>query len=309
MAALDFSQHMSEYETPGRRSFYKYMAPETALAVFTHRSFRYSSPLLFNDPFDVQSGLHFDFDVDQIHAKILDKLEQLAQLEHLPDLDWDDRWAQVVKIVWENYATFGFPRQRWLEQLSSRSNELNLAQEMRFTQQGYAEAWKRLLPTLRVFCVSEEPDNLLMWAHYAKDHKGIMVELMSLPEIDSPLSVAQRVIYRESPPPFYSEDEWLADILLQKRLDQSGLFRRYAQTKSKHWAYEKEWRVWYPSQTATSDELWVDTPIKHGEIKAVYFGCKAEQSFRRKLADLVSDVAMFQAEKLEGAYGVRYKKI
>lgn len=61
-------------KNPGKKSFYKYMAPDTAIAVFAHRTFRYSSPLLFNDPFDIQSGLHFDFDVDDIHLKILNRL-------------------------------------------------------------------------------------------------------------------------------------------------------------------------------------------------------------------------------------------
>jgi len=63
---------MNKKEIPGKRSFYKYMAPETALAVFTNKTFRYNSPLLFNDPFDIQSGLHYEFDVENIHLKILD---------------------------------------------------------------------------------------------------------------------------------------------------------------------------------------------------------------------------------------------
>lgn len=304
---------MRDNEAPGRRSFFKYMAPDTAMKVFANKSFRYSSPLMFNDPFDIQAGLHFDFDVDQIYVKILDRLESLAKLEELPNLDWSDPWAQVVKVVWENYDTHGFPRQRWLEQLSLRNSELNLGREMLATQQKYTKHWKQVLPSMRVFCVSEERDNLLMWAHYAKDHTGIVVELMSLPEIDNPLSVARKIKYQDSPPSFFTEDEWLSDILLQKRLDHSGLNRRYAGTKSIHWAYEKEWRAWYPSETATTDELWVDTPIKPGEVKAIYLGCNANQDFCEKLSSLVNlkfvGVEMFMAEKVEGAYEIRYNKI
>jgi len=304
---------MNSNETPGKRSFYKYMAPDTAIAVFTHRTFRYSSPLLFNDPFDIQSGLHFDFDVDDIHLKILNRLEELAKCDHLPDLDWTDPWAKVIKVVWENYPSYGFPRQRWLEQLAEKAGDLSLDKVIRKTREDYANAWEKLLPTLRVFCVSEERDNLLMWAHYAKDHTGVVAEVLSLPKEDNPLSVARQITYRDSPPPFYSEEEWLNDILLQKRLDHSTLFRKYAQTKSSQWSYEKEWRVWYPSDPNTQSGLWVDMPIRKSELKAVYFGCRIEEKFKHKLGNLISsafpDAEMFRAEKLEGRYGLGYKKI
>ena len=83
------------------------MAPETALAVFKHKTFRYSSPLLFNDPFDIQSGLHFEFNIKDIYLKILDRLEELAKKDRLPNLDWDDPRAH--KAVWDSYPSHGFP--------------------------------------------------------------------------------------------------------------------------------------------------------------------------------------------------------
>lgn len=61
-------------EGPGRRSFFKYAPPETAIAVLKTKTIRYSSPLRFNDPFDVQSGLHFDFDLGTFQEKVLDRI-------------------------------------------------------------------------------------------------------------------------------------------------------------------------------------------------------------------------------------------
>lgn len=63
---------------PEKRAFYKYASPETALAVLKSRTFRYSSPLLFNDPFDVQAGLHFDFDIETLHKKFLDRIQEFS---------------------------------------------------------------------------------------------------------------------------------------------------------------------------------------------------------------------------------------
>ncbi len=42
--------------------FFKYVSADTTLKVFQNISFKYSSPILFNDPFDTQTKLCFDFE-------------------------------------------------------------------------------------------------------------------------------------------------------------------------------------------------------------------------------------------------------
>lgn len=230
---------MTNQAIAGARQFYKYATPKTALSVLKSRSFRYSSPLKFNDPFDFQSGLHFDFDIDSLHRKILDRLFVLATSKAEPIVDINDPWGKLVMLVREKYTTHGFPRQRW-EEMSAPSFA-RLIGEIRITQKKYQDYWwKRLLPSIRVFCVSEDRDNLLMWSHYARDHTGVVFELHSLPEEDNPLSVAKPIKYVETPPPFFTEAEWIDDILSIKKMDHRELNRRYAYFKSSHWKYEKE---------------------------------------------------------------------
>lgn len=301
---------MSSYTPPGERSFFKYMAPDTAKSVLTHKTFRYNSPLTFNDPFDTQSGMHFDFDVANFNEKILDRLEKLAKSHIKPDVDITDPWGKVVNIVWEKYSTHGFPREMW------NKNTVGTLQPLIDTlldsQQKYVEHFEKVLPTLRVFCVSEEKDNLLMWAHYAKDHTGIVAEVCSLPKEDNPLSVAQPITYSTSPPSFFTEAEWLEDILLQKRLDFGSLLRRYTQTKSIQWAYEKEWRVWYPAIDKSKEE-WVDTPIRKSELAAVYIGCRASVEFENEIRHLMSesfpDSKVYKAFKEKNKYALTYREI
>ena len=104
--------------SPGTRSFFKYAAPETALAVLRNKSVRYSSPLKFNDPFDFQSGLHFDFDLDTLRTRIYDKLDGLVAAREAPVVDAQDPWGKIVLFVREKYPTHGFPRER-LEQITA----------------------------------------------------------------------------------------------------------------------------------------------------------------------------------------------
>ena len=91
----------------------------------------------------------------------------------------------------------------------------NLVRQFRVTQQEYQDAWwKTLLPGIRVFCVLEERSNLLMWAHYAKDHTGAVFDFLSLPDEGNPLLVAEPVMYVDHPIPFFTESEWLDHISL-----------------------------------------------------------------------------------------------
>lgn len=303
---------MSEIsEAPAVQLFYKYTTPNTALAILRSKTFRYSSPLLFNDPFDFQSGLHLDFDIATLPSKIFNRLEKIASAQNEPKVDAGDPWGQLAKIVWLNYRDYGFPRTKF-EQLAGPLL-LQLAEEIQATQQKYQEHWlTKFLPGLRVFCVSEDRDNLLMWAHYAKDHTGAVFELRSLPEEDNPLSVAQPVEYSVKPPPFFTENEWLDEIFSIKRADHRELNRRYAYAKSAKWDYEREWRVWYPVIPAP-EVLWVDNPIRINEVSALYIGCRADPSFASDVVELMRQTfpsaRLYRAIKVEGAYTLKYSEI
>lgn len=208
-------------------------------------------------------------------------------------------------MVREHYPTHGIPAvfktPRGAEPFQ------RLAQTIRKTQQQYQEYWSNLLPGVRVFCVSEVHDNLLMWAHYAQDHTGAVFEFWSLPEGDNPLSVAAPVEYVPSPPSFFSEQEFIDDLLSLKRIDFQSLYRRYAYIKSDHWAYEQEWRVWYPFSSTKDHDL---NPINPAELKAVYFGCRIDSDTRERLTALLRagfpDVRLLQAKRRNDAYALEF---
>jgi hypothetical protein len=295
---------------PGKRSFYKYAAPETALAVLRSRAVRYSSPLKFNDPFDMQSGLSFDFDVDTLYAKVNNRIEELARAIEEPPVDKNDPWGKIVLLVRENYLTHGFPWDQ-LEPKTAPHFDVYI-RELKTTQLKYQENWNTSLPGMRVFCVSEERDNLLMWAHYAKDHTGAVFEFLSLPDEDNPLSVAQPVIYADRPVPFFTETEWIDDILSVRKLNRDGLYKRYVTTKSTHWLYESEWRVCYPV-TPTPGTLHEDVTIRPSEFSAVYIGCRAEPDFVNDVLSLTHSAyphaRIYRARKSQIAYELEYTEV
>ena len=94
----------------GKRSFFKYASHEAALAMLKSKTVRYSSPLLFNDPFDMQAGLNFDFDVDLLNEKLVARMEQLSRGPEEPLVDKDDPWGQMILLMREKISTHGFGR-------------------------------------------------------------------------------------------------------------------------------------------------------------------------------------------------------
>lgn len=294
---------------PGKRPFYKYSSPTTAIAILQSKNVRYSSPLLFNDPFDIQSGLHLEFDLRTLHGKVLDRLHQLASAPSEPEVDHEDVWGKIVLTARAHYLTHGFPRERWGQM--SRVPFNHLTEVIADTQKKYQDRWCKMLPEIRMFCVSEDRDNLLMWAHYAKDHTGCVFEFWSLPDEDNALSVAKAVDYVDVPPPFFTEIEWLDDFMGIRKLDITALSRRYAYAKSSHWAYEREWRIWYPF--AKSPTQYDDVPVRVSELRALYIGCRASPSFVEQAIGLIRQffpaARVYQATKSEGVYALQYTEV
>lgn len=291
---------------PRKRPFYKYLSPETAIIVAESQTVRYSSPATFNDPFEFQSGIHFDFNPNSIPSEFLRRLEELASSSALPAVDPTDPWGKLVLLVRSNYATQGIPMplraERGIEAFQV------LIDVLRDTQRRYQEHWwTTLFPGIRVFCVSEVVNSPLMWAHYAKNHTGVVYEFWSLPEEDNALSVAQPVEYQETPPVFFSETEFVDDLLSIKPIDINLLSRRYAYCKSAHWRYEQEWRVWHPlSQTKDHDYV----QVRQSEFKAAYFGCRmpsdARENLKLALRQNFPAVQLFQAHREPSSYELSF---
>ena len=294
---------------PGRRPFYKYVAPDTALAILENQSIRYSSPLLFNDPFDHQIGLHLDFDLAKFPQKVVSRLEYLVRNPEIPLRPDADAMGLVLEIMRGKVSTHGFPREAFLREALPVITEG--CQVIESTRLAFQAHWLESLKANRTLCVTEERDNLLMWAHYGKDHTGMVLELWSLPEEDNALSVSEPVEYASKPPAFFTEDVFLDYFCGVGQLDMRAHSRRAVYTKSDHWHYEKEWRVYYPESPKPG--LFEYNHLRQSEFAAVFFGCKADTSFIARATELLAShypaTKRWAAERESGAYALNFCEI
>lgn len=105
-----------------------------------------------------------------------------------------------------------------------------------------------------ICCFSETNDNLLMWSHYASSGKGFCLEFDSSCD---PFDKIRRVRYANEPPKLNFRRLFSVDQLYF--LD--ALFC----TKSTHWKYEKEWRIF--SGDANKAEKYPTS-----SLTGIYFG-------------------------------------
>lgn len=301
---------MLSYPRHGREQFFKYTSATTAIKILEAGAVRYSSPLLFNDPFDVQSGLHFDFDIGSLPDRLFKRIEDLVASPTRPNLSEHDPWGQAVLSMWDRRITHGFPSERLWQVCEPLLGELR--DEIADLQTKYQRMWSEFLPRLRVFSVCEERDNLLMWSHYAKSHTGAVFEFLVLPEEDNPLCVAQPVVYRSAPPPFFTEQQWLDYVLSGRELDVDEQHLRYAYIKSDVWSYEKEWRVWDLAPDRR-DTFFSDYPLRPNEVGSVYLGCRMDAPSRELILSLLSEkypkARVFQARNATGQFSLCFDAI
>ena len=67
--------------------FFKYASRQSALRVIESRSFRWSSPVNFNDPFDHQVGFVMDIDPDRFVALMTNSLERIVFDDVIPSVN------------------------------------------------------------------------------------------------------------------------------------------------------------------------------------------------------------------------------
>jgi len=299
---------LSKYPEHDEEFFFKYTDMDTAKAILQTGSFRYSSPLTFNDPFDIQTELLFDFDISHLPGRVIEEVHAIVTGKREIELSGDGDWVKSIRLLKEKH-TEGKYRREHLDFLVKPLIEF-LISIIEDTRSQYSGRWNKMLNQIKVFCVSEHNDSILMWSHYAKYHTGVCFKLKVLPEKDNPICAARKVRYFPNPPTFFGLEEWVDSIVLDQDVDISRLNRDYPITKSDIWKYEDEWRVWAPFDD--NGKTYLDVPIVDGEIEAIYFGIKTDPKEKVILMDLAKKYGvreLYQASKNLGGYSLEHGKI
>jgi hypothetical protein len=268
-------QHWSH----NRKHFYKYMTADTAKTVLQNGTLRWSSPCLFNDPFDVQFDLHIEYDRDKVAEKVMRIIL--------------DGYSGRVPIVAGNALgeLLTIMRERMPGKISDAELRKTLtpgifegmkSQDARLPQTH--EEIRAVIKNFKLLCFSEVFDNILMWAHYSQNHTGVVLELSCIEKLDSAWGAARPVKYMDTMPLLVDEERLVKLMSGEGKIGEVEILDNSIFVKAADWAYEREWRIaGGRDQTKKTEDL----PFCAEEITAVYLGCRISDLKAAEIRDIV----------------------
>ena len=257
-------------------SFFKYYSPETGKAVLASGKLKWSSPKLFNDPFDGQIDLLLDPDeealANEIYNAFMHDMMSPVPIESYISLQMNALINFLRETRQRSGIEFDVKHIRSLRLAAIEGARRAIASFPTVNHQV-----KQLNLDMCMFCVSEVRDSIEMWGYYAKDHTGIVFEF--LPYVgDSPFSVAKPVNYLPTIPRISGAELVKSRDLPMLTLDRISL------TKSQKWSHEQEWRIVSTMRDKTKDfEL---LPFNRNELGSIIFGARISPDNRNEIIEL-----------------------
>jgi hypothetical protein len=160
---------------------------------------------------------------------------------------------------------------------------------------------KKQWAEIGVACFTEESENILMWSHYADNHRGFCLEFDTnyYPFKPFKTETVIKINYADSYPALSLND------IPQKILSQSiSLPKILLGTKSSHWCYEKEWRIFLKKGNK-------DCPYDKLALTGIYLGCKMKDEDKAKIASILGDspTRMYQMKRSNSEFIVTKEEI
>jgi len=278
---------------------YKYLHPDR-IAVLRDGMIRFSSPKVLNDPFELKPHVsaiatkqYLDAEIDRSLPKVL--IEEYSKLP----LEFRKRMSLQQFLA---FAATQFPAVKSkIEGFANTASSIT----QRLMEQKFEEM-------IGVLCLTESRANLLMWAHYADSHQGLVVEFDSNDPYfnqqkgpDDEFRHLRKVTYSDSRPSLIlSEADGFSPFL----------------TKGLDWSYEAEWRMMLPlfeanqviGEGPTAVHLFA---YPRTAIRSVIFGCRMAEATKRDVIDILQTadefnrVECYQASIDEEHYRLQFSPV
>lgn len=245
------------------KMLYKYFTDKRT-DVLENLEIRFTQPAALNDPFESRPLIQADKDKTEIIDDIKKGLENL----------WNNA-AEEDKTA-ENYQSLVIERERLIKTAHKKFNPHHLGSSLSFYVNQH----------LGILSLSRNPTNLLMWSHYANDHKGYVLGFNASHHFfyektfDGSNTSPRNVIYTSQRSVINKEDKDLYEKLFcEKPVD---------------WAYEEEVRIFRvfskKSKAKGKDSsgfrvYLADLPS--GLINSIYIGARANNNFKKKIKEIV----------------------
>lgn len=285
---------------------YKYTSKKSAGLIITKRSLRMGRPTEMNDPFDVYIDDLFDTPLRQRYRAAATILVEMIERDPAA---FADRISVPIEEVAAVSAMMNAGTAAQRDELLALLASLTLEEvDPRLAAECDALEIQRsaLISQFRnsgIFCATRRNDNLLMWAHYADEHRGVVLGFRPDAALDSFLCLLEPVTYSAIRPTFYDPVDPLMGVRPGPE-DMRAFNRSLTTAKSPEWAYEEELRLVIPSHIPDG-QAEVFMPFYPHELAELYLGYRFDRACRNEIVAtaraLNKDVSIFEAKLARGA--------
>ncbi|MEI6544978.1 MAG: DUF2971 domain-containing protein [Methylococcales bacterium] len=275
---------------------------------------RWSSPVVFNDIEECQFVPFTKDRISSAYKKYQEILTECAKGNLTPNYDsYSDVTKLIVSLLQITTGNDKFSAENLAEMMKKVSGSLE-DDHRNFVNVA-------LIKCFRVLCVTTEFDNNLMWAHYADQHHGCVLEFEEFFNNEPPGLRKGFVRYHENLEPTSN----LLDNLLYGDTKEVTelLIKDVVFSKRTSWNYEKEYRFLFSESfgeiTAKIDmvtnnrtisvknqpeTLYTDVAFSIGAIKSITFGARATKSDIEQIFDILTNkscvCSLYQMQMRDG---------
>jgi hypothetical protein len=268
-------------------ALFKYISSDN-LKPLENRLFRFTQPSEFNDPFDVNPHISGIFGSKDI-VKLIHENRDDKELDNV----FQDR-PLYLKLIPKNWLKKIFFKliNLYPEEINERVKEKANALAAPLAQVAFPS---QIDKHIGIFCLSKNPESLLMWSHYGNSHKGVLIEFddnhsffhqkefeTENKDLDSLYGRVFPVLYRRNRPNIEFLEKDLSEIIFTKSID---------------WSYEEEHRMIMPlkkaNQIIKKNIFLFEVPSD--AIKAIYFGVKFDKD---KITPIIQSVKEYNANTI-----------
>ncbi len=213
--------------------------------IIENQEMYFSPPSEFNDPFDC--SLPFRYSEENFT---------------------DDKMFWIIRHIMKRENSNADERE--LHDLSYHSQDKEHKEQLKDSNGRY-ELGKQITDDeargFGIVCLSEKRDNMLMWSHYSYGHTGFCVGFDS--------KLLKKYTRGEILPIVYPKDNKFPDYEpLSSEKDLEIFMRKLIGTKSEHWKYEEEYRLFIQGVKKRC------RPLPKNVFKEVIFGAKMEEKLK-----------------------------
>lgn len=285
-------------------TYFKYMTAPVAKVVIENMTLRWSSPILFNDPFDLKHYDPFDGHSKELLGMFATEVANMFSENRAPKYG---RFVDLFQKMYPAFITNNLNRDHVFSYFFTEEIEQYIMDALK-EEQTY---WIDRTRSFRVLCLSAKSDNLLMWSHYADAHRGIALGIRRVKERFT--DTAKPVEYKDARPVFLSAYDRVMRFTGQERPLPKTAVWELALTKSTCWEYEEEWRCLDDDEN--DYPLFTDNAIDGSDIESIIFGCQIDEEHKTSIIDLVGKtrvldhVRLYQSRIDQRSYQLNFHEV